>query len=356
MGKFNKIVHIMPEEKITGDVINILKETELSEYCSYIIVKNGRYETEDLNKDSSIDVYYCDNKCLNWNTLKLILESKSIVFHSLIYSPLLLFFFLLCPLRKKTISWFIWGTDLYSDMSITTIKMKLRFLIKRALLKKITNILTPVYGDYELACDIYNKEFKYFSTRYMDKSIFNERSHHSEDSINILLGNSATKSNNHIDILKILAKYKNDNIEIICPLSYGDTHYAQEVSTFGKKIFGNKFFPLESILERSEYNKMLSSIEIAIFNFDRQQGIGNINALLYLGAKVYIRKTTTMWNFFNQGEVHGKVFSIDEISSIDFENFIFYSKEDQILNRKYLEIVGDRSFIINEWNLFFKNL
>ena len=40
--------------------------------------------------------------------------------------------------------------------------------------------------------------------------------------INILIGNSATETNNHIEVLDLLSKFKNEDIKIYVPLSYGD--------------------------------------------------------------------------------------------------------------------------------------
>ena len=40
----------------------------------------------------------------------------------------------------------------------------------------------------------------------------------------------------------------------------------------------------------SSYISFLGSIDIGIFNNNRQQGMGNITNLLYLGKKVYLSK------------------------------------------------------------------
>ena len=42
-------------------------------------------------------------------------------------------------------------------------------------------------------------------------------------------------------------------------------------------------------LPLSDYLKILGKIDIAIFNHERQQAVGNITSLLGLGKKVYIK-------------------------------------------------------------------
>ncbi|MCQ2386818.1 MAG: TDP-N-acetylfucosamine:lipid II N-acetylfucosaminyltransferase, partial [Clostridia bacterium] len=61
----------------------------------------------------------------------------------------------------------------------------------------------------------------------------------------ILLGNSANPSNCHEQGLKLLKAYANENIRIICPLSYGGPQeYAEKTAALGKELFGAKFVPL----------------------------------------------------------------------------------------------------------------
>ena len=43
------------------------------------------------------------------------------------------------------------------------------------------------------------------------------------------------------------------------------------------------------------YIELLSDIDIAVFNHNRQQGLGNTTTLLGLGKKVYLRSDTTTW-------------------------------------------------------------
>src|SRR5690606_3405679 len=101
-----------------------------------------------------------------------------------------------------------------------------------------------------------------------------------DSTVNILVGNSADPSNNHLEILDKLLPYKDADIQIYTPLSYGDQDHAKLVSEYGKKLFSEKFSPVTDFMKEENYLNFLCSIDIAIFNHKRQQGMGNITTLL----------------------------------------------------------------------------
>ncbi len=83
-------------------------------------------------------------------------------------------------------------------------------------------------------------------------------------------------SNNHEQVFSMLKKFKNKNIKIICPLSWKSKITLKKQSHWAQSIFGAKFIPLTEFIEPDEYMKILSDIDIAIMNHDRQQGLGSI--------------------------------------------------------------------------------
>jgi hypothetical protein len=118
------------------------------------------------------------------------------------------------------------------------------------------------------------------------------------DIISIQVGNSSDPSNNHLDIFKMMTPYKNHNIRVVVPLAYGDSSHAKLVLKEGKRIFGEKFYPLTEMLPLESYLDLLSRIDIAIFNHKRTQAMSNIITLTGLGKKVYIRSDISSWPVF----------------------------------------------------------
>ena len=164
-----------------------------------------------------------------------------------------------------------------------------------------------------------------------------ETKEQSEEKITILIGNSADPSNKQLEIFEKLLKFKNENIEIITPLSYGNTEWAKYVVQKGKELYGDKFKPLLKFLPPEEYAQVLNSVDIAIFNHDRQQALGNILALLYLRKKVYIKNDIPPGIFFNEKNI--KVYNTYKITNSSFREFLSF--EDNFKNRNK-EIVQKR--------------
>lgn len=224
---------------------------------------------------------------------------------------------LLCiqPWLLKKSYWVIWGGDLYTYKPAKRTRRWWRNeILRRFAIKRFGHLITQVGGDYELARQWYGAKgiwhecFVYPSNLYTEspaKSVEHDRT-------NILLGNSADPSNNHIEALERLRFCTTEKIHIYCPLSYGDTEYAKEVARYGKHAFRENFSPLFEYMHFDDYQKLLAQIDIAVFNHRRQQGMGNITQLLGLGKSVYMHSDITSWAFLKQIGV--KVFDIKELN------------------------------------------
>jgi dTDP-N-acetylfucosamine:lipid II N-acetylfucosaminyltransferase len=249
-----------------------------------------------------------------------LIRAEKIVIHSLA-SPFLLFYLSIFPSIAHKSYWVIWGKDLYFYKSIEKprIHHKIYEIFRKIAIKKIRHIITYNRGDYELAkkwygCNaILHRCFMYPSNLYNDLGYSNKR----DGATVILVGNSADPSNNHLDSFSLLEKFSDQNIEIISPLSYGNKKYAKKVIESGRKIFGDKFVPLENFLPLDSYIDLLKNVDIAVFSHRRQQAMGNITTLLGMGKKVYIRDDIVTWKYFEDLGVQVcnlNNFSLDEIS------------------------------------------
>ena len=127
----------------------------------------------------------------------------------------------------------------------------------------------------------------------------------------IWLGNSATATNNHIDILHHLKSMDISNIEIICPLNYGDKDYALHVVKEGSKLFGKNFKPILDFMPREKYYALMDQVDIAIMGHNRGQAGGNILAFLKKGKKVYLKSKSTIFQFYSSKNL--KIFSVESL-------------------------------------------
>lgn len=152
---------------------------------------------------------------------------------------------------------------------------------------------------------------------------------------NILIGNSASYSSNHLDAFDYLGKLcGNIDKKIFVPLSYGNKKYARDISVAGVEKFGNAFIPLLSFLPREEYHEILLSCSCVIMNHCRQQALGNIIVALWMGSRVYMNDNISTFHFFIEQGV--KVCPLSELNSNDPNCFLALDDNEVFKNREVL--------------------
>ncbi|WP_299626089.1 TDP-N-acetylfucosamine:lipid II N-acetylfucosaminyltransferase [uncultured Tenacibaculum sp.] len=153
---------------------------------------------------------------------------------------------------------------------------------------------------------------------------------------NILVGNSATPTNNHGEVFELLSKFSLGDRKIIVPLSYGNEDYAKKVNYLGRNIFKDSFLPLMDFMSFNEYNKLIQQCGIVVINTYRQQAIGNILTLLWMGAKIYLDNRNTFFNYLKRkGFI---VLSINEDLNINNSNALLpLSIDEKKHNRDILK-------------------
>jgi hypothetical protein len=277
-------------------------------------------------------------------------QAKKILLHGIFTKSIVNFFFLNPIFLKKSL-WVIWGGDLYYDNKYNSFNPIKNFYIfrKKNIISKLHGLITYVKGDYELARKWYGAEGKYYECFMYPSNLYKEYKIQQKihDSINIQVGNSAFSNNNHIDVFEKLYKFRDENIRIYAPLSYGSFKYAQQVISVGQSMFGDKFIGMTDFMAFDEYLDFLSNIDIAIFNHERQQAMGNKITLLGLGKKVYMRNNITPWNTFSEKGI--QVFDIKNIELLRLDENIrqqnmvrvkeYFSQENY---KKQLENIFDR--------------
>jgi hypothetical protein len=121
---------------------------------------------------------------------------------------------------------------------------------------------------------------------------------------NILVGNSASLTNNHTEVFEVLKRQNLSGRKIIVPLSYGQAAYRDYVVKIGRQMFGAKFEPVTSFLSLPDYHEMLSSCSCAIMNQYRQQALGNIGTILYQGGRLYLSQKNVLAKFLRARGAH----------------------------------------------------
>ena len=332
-----KYLHIMRNDKFINPFIDFINKNFSKEKNTFFII-DGLESIKVIN-EKNVEWYTSKGRKIKGILKKIVLllqlpilymklfnycrKSEKIYLHGLFDPRVTTFLYIFRFFLKKS-SWIIWGGDLYDQGN------KKNFFAQKVdkyVKKYMAFISTLVPDDYLIAEKYYHVRGKYQRAIYMNpiKLEFLEKIQKviksNEKIINIQIGNSADSTNNHLEILDILKKYKDENIKIYCPLSYGDRKYALEVVKYGKNIFKEKFIEMLDFLNPQKYTEYLGMIDILIFNHNRQQGLGNISALAYLGKKIYIRSDISTWNYL-KNDIGLKIFDIKEIQNQEFSDFI----------------------------------
>jgi dTDP-N-acetylfucosamine:lipid II N-acetylfucosaminyltransferase len=136
----------------------------------------------------------------------------------------------------------------------------------------------------------------------------------------ILLGNSATATNNHVEAIELLGGADLKGRKVLVPLSYGREAYADMVSRLGRRVLGRSFVPLRQFLPLEQYNRVISTCGTVIMNHRRLQGMGNVSVALYKGARVYVRSECPVHDFYSRmGAVLSAIDRADPASSAFFQ-------------------------------------
>lgn len=231
----------------------------------------------------------------------------------------------------------LWGGDYncFRNINQMSLKDKMWIIYRKYVLYNAKVIINLIPSEYDSLVKLCKIKGQHMVAPVPDdgtrKRMLNDLCHtpKSMQPIMIQIGNSATLTNQHVHVLKILERFKNENIQIICPLSYGNMEYAEQITKKGTELFGTKFVALREYIPLSEYYKLLSNVKVAVFNNDRQQAMGNINAALALGCKVFIRSDTPMWKTYNERGYF--ISDVDELAHVDFNELIEFP-DDKIEN------------------------
>ena len=335
-----KILHIGNTDKFIPPFIELVKENFDFSQHEFLLTSGGMAEEELRNYPN---VYL--SKPGKLGTLKYLLKSlvqmhkaDKVILHGLFNIRLVQMLFFTPWLLKKCY-WAMWGGDLYAyKLGRDKKSWKRNEFFRRPVIKNMGNLLSYVEGDVQLAREWYGAKGEYHECIMYPSNMYKEYIVPSKqnNTINIQVGNSADPSNNHLEALEKLLPFKEQDIAIYVPLSYGDEEHAQKVIKQGKEWFGDKFKPLIEFMPFDEYLKLLGTIDIAIFNHKRQQAMGNTITLLGLGKTVYMRSDTTQWQFFKEKNIIvGDIIDLRDLKNLDVNGNqekikYYFSKENNL--------------------------
>ena len=230
-------------------------------------------------------------------------------------------------------------------------------VIRKLAIKNVKHIITNIEADYELAKKWYHAEaeliyvegmsYPYNSDETKEFQVINKSSLQL-----ILVGNSASMSNNHLEALAHIKEQDDGKIEIICPLSYGGKKkYVNQVLQKGKALFGERFHPLIDFMPLDKYNQILKKVDVAFFNHKRQEAFSNTLTLMSMGKKIYIRPESTLWDYFQKK-------GIAVHNSCDLEDVLQVPESMEVLqnNHEQVKKIRDLQVSLKGWKCIFDEI
>ena len=206
------------------------------------------------------------------------------------------------------------------------VRRNIRFLINNLLGKTIRStkvlkridIFSPVLDlEFDLVSNNLDLQARYVEWNYgTAEDDFSVSDKSFADGNNILVGNSASATNNHIELFDKIAQQVNiGQRKLIVPLSYGDPRYRDKVVEVGKTMFGENFVPLVDFMPIEQYLSIVRSCEFVMMNHLRQQAVGNVCMAMLQGSKVYLNDANPLSDWLaRRGAVFGSINNLDMFS------------------------------------------
>lgn len=177
-------------------------------------------------------------------------------------------------------------------------------------LKKIDFIAHYIQEDVDEYVKKINPNIKQINWNYFgqDQSKVSQIEGKNKNAKTILMGNSASPFNNHIDGIDYLHSL-DLKLKIIAPLSYGgNPKYINYVESYGNQKFGDGFQALTKFLKPEKYYSLMRDVKAAVFFNVRSQAAGNILWLLSNKIPVFMLEESSLFKFLKSNDIH--VYSI----------------------------------------------
>lgn len=262
-------------------------------------------------------------------------KADVIVWHGFLYPlRMMLLLYVKRSYLKKSV-WIMWGIDLYNwKISSKSLKALISNHVNRVCRKKVraaVALLDPDKEVYERMfpggadCCVAPYPISYQSFFMMEQR--RDCASRENGRINVQIGNNSHSFNNHNRTLDELQGLDSDRVHYYFPLSYGDSsdwqgnkkNYRGLLIERAADSYGGRAHFLLKMMQQEEYTNYLWGIDVAIFDADRQNALGNMLKLLYMGSRVYLSPANPLYDFFlSKGINVGNAREIKGMSLDDF--------------------------------------
>ena len=368
-------LHILLDEKVVNSFISLMEEAFPDESTYLIIAKDGN--PKRVTNRECVVSFDEDSKELK-QFLSKISAYKHVCIHSLGGKKFYTY------IHHSSISWVIWGVDFYGLLELkgyelyydkelqykaragrkplwaykllTTIRDYRFAQRKEQVIKRLKYVIFDNGCDYGVFKQYYgdrNLTFPGTINYYPIENLIDPSKLDEECNGNaIWVGNSGAPNGNHVWLFEKLAGFS-DDIKIISPISYGaNDNYLRFLDIEGKRILGNKYFPLKDFMPVNDYYSLFLQANAFVFGHFRQCAVGNILMAFYFGGKVFLSNRNPLLPMYKESGF--VVYSIEDDLSEEFAVKPL-NDEQRVRNRELvLTIASHKSSIDQLKNVFGK--
>ncbi|MBU46860.1 MAG: hypothetical protein CMD28_05445 [Flavobacteriales bacterium] len=373
------IVHLFEDQKFVDITIENFENVSVG-LNRYIVFSNNQ-ELKYVSREEQTLILPNSSYKLDLDVIYK--DCQLLIIHFL--SPIKLYILKNKPPHIKVI-WSVWGSDAYDHFSdqnffepLTNnvrrrrslfklvkfsylyvfyhlVRYRVKPLAKELKLLQLVNYVITVFP-YEF--NIIKKEFS-LDAEYIDYNYgvnkFNSFSNIPLGDL-ILIGNSATYSNNHLDVFNII---KDTNKKVIVPLSYGAydyKKYKELVISEGMRIFRKSFTAIEEFLPLNDYRELTSSCNTVIMYHVRQQALGNVFMALFQGMRVFLNSKSLTYSYLkDKGMIVFDLKQDYELAGVELNEEQKRINKEIVLSLRSREVIKEKTKgIIDLYNSLIDN-
>ena len=309
-------LHIGVDNQFVDRVYTNIKEAGLDAKNKFIIRTNEtpQYVKRDV---AYAPLYSSDFSSIIGNTL----DYERVIIHQ--FSPMM--FRWVSRNSFHNLAWAPWGVDLYDlpfvhfnlfeketyegfvkqSREFSDILYRWKYwmsnsFFKNAAYSKVNDLLTWMKSEHTFAHDripSLKASYKFFfyenPVAYRDlRHLVRQPAERTRKTLKLIIGNSATPTNNHVDAVRDLS-IQGVKADLFIPISYGNASYARFLKTALRFYKGGQVEFVDTRMDFNSYLNFLNTADALVMNNIRPQGYGNIFIMLFLGKPVFLNINNT---------------------------------------------------------------
>lgn len=260
----------------------------------------------------------------------------------------------------KRIIWRTWGHDVrsFTDRNYKGLKRVIGSFVFKVYVRKVQSFETigiansvdkvnvqNVFGNSISTANLY------YGAGHLDiiNGIKNRKIYHTGDCFAVLIAHNGNKADRHIEILKNLRKFSQENIKILISLFIAnDADYVAEVKKYAADNFNEKAFFLTESMEYGKFAELIANVDVCVIDNIYSNGLGTLSLMTELERKLYVNRSGNIAQALEEKGIRPNF--TDEIENQTFNEFCKKDEASKLSSIKKCLGMKSKSENIQDWN------